>query len=468
MTDPRRRIPSVETLLESTPFNPLLGERPRSIVVDALRGTLQKFRDDLAAGRRTSTPEPEEIAEQTRVALRALERPSLRRVINATGITLHTNLGRAPLAAAAEEALSTVARGYSNLEYDLERGTRGSRHSHCADLLKELTGAEGALVVNNNAAAVVLVLNELADGYEVVVSRGELVEIGGSFRVPEIIAKSGARLVEVGATNRTHPRDYEKAIGPDTRAILKVHQSNFRQSGFVREVAIDELTQIAHPHGLPVVHDLGSGMIPDPEAAFGLPPEPSARRSLAVGADIVTFSADKLLGGPQAGVILGRADLLERLRRNPLLRALRVGKLTLAALEATLRLWRDETVARATIPSIAMITADEVALRERAERLADALRSRAPGARVEVASEVTEVGGGSYPGVELGTWVIRISVRDRSEKSLEAACRRGEPPVIARVRDEALCLDPRTVLAEEEDQLIAVVADALRGDGNDG
>jgi L-seryl-tRNA(Ser) seleniumtransferase len=433
--------------------------------VAALRKVLDGIRAELAEGDRPAAPGTPEIAEATSLALAETERPSLRHVINATGVPLHTNLGRAPLPAAARSALDAIARGYSNLEYDVEAGARGSRHDHCAALLAELTGAEAALVVNNNAAAVVLVLNELADGRDVVVSRGELVEIGESFRVPEIVAKSGARIVEVGATNRTHPSDYENAVGPETGALLKVHRSNFEQAGFVSEVDIEELASIAHRHDLPAVHDLGSGMLPDAERAFGLPFEPNARGSLDGGADIVTFSGDKLLGGPQAGIILGRADLIHRLRRNPLLRALRVGKLTIAVLEATLRLWRDLETARAEVPALAMIGAEPDALRERAERIARKLAELCPAAAIEVAADAAEVGGGSYPGVELETWILRLSVSGRSERELEVSCRNAAIPVIGRVRDGALCLDPRTVLPDEETDFIDSVVKALRGDG---
>ncbi len=294
-----------------------------------------------------------------------------------------------------------------------------------------------------------------------IVSRGELVEIGGSFRVPEIMAKSGARIVEVGATNRTHPRDYEDAIGADTAAILKVHRSNFRQSGFVAEVDLPAVAEIAERHGLPVIHDLGSGLPYDTEG-LGLPPEPSAAGSLAAGAHIVTFSADKLLGGPQAGIVAGRGDLIERMRRNPFLRAFRVGKLTLAALEATLQLWRDPGLAGERIPVVEMLARGESDLERRAQRLASALRGRAP-ADVDIAVErdVAEVGGGSCPGVELPAWTIRVSRPGRSEASIEALCRTGEPPVIGRVRKGAFCLDPRTVGPDEEDDLIRVVAEAL-------
>ncbi len=459
--DPRRELPSIDALLSSADFSRLLAERPRSLVVDALRRTVGGLREELAAGRRSAIPEEPEIAALTERTLEEMERASLRRVINATGIPLHTNLGRAPLSAAARAALSEAARGYGNLEYDLASGSRGSRHQHCSALLKELTGAEDAVVVNNNAAALVVTLNELADGFEVIVSRGELVEIGGSFRVPEIIAKSGASIVEVGATNRTHARDYEGAIGQDTRAILKVHRSNFSQSGFVSEVPIQRLVEIAHEAGVPVIHDLGSGLLREPSEALGLPPEPHVAESLDAGVDLVTFSGDKLLGGPQAGIILGREELIGRIRSNPLLRALRVGKLTLAALEATLRLWRDDALARRDIPGVSMITADPADLKARAERIRSEVAAKAPGAEIVVEPAVTEVGGGSYPGAELETFVLRISVEGRSEGDLEAACRAGTPPVIGRVRDGTLCLDPRTVLPEEEAEFIEAIAAAL-------
>jgi L-seryl-tRNA(Ser) seleniumtransferase len=467
VSEPRRAIPSVDSLLATEAFAELGVGRPRRRVVEAVRRTLDRLRDDLASGRRSSVPEPAALAAETRRELEAGERPSLRRVINATGIPLHTNLGRAPLPSAAGAALDRIACGYSNLEYDLARGVRGSRHDHCATLLTELCSAAGALVVNNNAAAVLLALNELAEGREVIVSRGELVEIGGSFRVPEIIAKSGARIVEVGATNRTHARDYDAAIGPATGAVLKVHRSNFQQTGFVSEVAVAELVELARRHSVPVVFDLGSGLLPDPERALALPPEPNVRAALDAGADLVTFSGDKLLGGPQAGVILGRADLVARMRRNPLLRALRVGKLTLAALEATLRIWRDEEAARSEIPALAMIAAGGAALRERAERIAAALRARSPAAQIEVVRDASEVGGGSYPGLELESWILRVSLPSRSETQLEAALRAGVPPVVGRVREGMLCLDPRTVLAHDEDDFVAAVAAALAGDGEE-
>lgn len=463
MDETRRRIPSVESLLRSASFEALLRVHPRPLIVSALRRTLERVRDGIGSGQRSTVPAPAELARATSRELDEMERPTLRRVINATGIPLHTNLGRAPLSERARRALDEIAAGYSNLEYDLGTGRRGSRHDHCSEILRELTGAEAALVVNNNAAALVLALNELADGRDVIVSRGELVEIGGSFRVPEIVAKSGGRIVEVGATNRTHARDYENAIGPDTSVLLKVHRSNFTQAGFVADVAIEDVARIAHDRGLVAVHDVGSGLLMDLGAAAGLPWEPSVRGSLEAGADLVTFSGDKLLGGPQAGVIVGRADLIDRMRGNPLLRALRVGKLTLAALSATLLVWRDAERARAEIPALAMIAADPQTLVERAERLAAELRARVPAANIEVIDDVAEVGGGSFPGGELPARVVRVTAPDRSERELELALRCGEPPVIARLRDGALLLDPRTVYQAEETALLDAVSRVLAG-----
>jgi len=460
-TEPRRSIPGVDALLRSQEFATLLTSRPRGLVLTALRRILERVRDELGSGVRATAPEEAELARATREALAEMERPSLRRVINATGIPLHTNLGRAPLPAAARAALEAVVGGYTNLEYDLETGTRGSRHEHCSDLLCELSGAEAAMVVNNNAAALVLVLNELAEGREVIVSRGELVEIGGSFRVPEIVAKSGARIVEVGATNRTHVRDYDLAIGPETGVLLKVHPSNFTQSGFVAEVSVEKLTQLAHDRELPVVHDIGSGLPFDLADRLGLPWEPNMRDSLAAGVDLVTCSGDKLLGGPQAGLIVGRADLMDRLRANPLLRAVRVGKLTLVALAATLRAWRDEEDVPTAIPALAMVATDPESLRRRAMDLADRLRRQVAMAKIETVEATTEVGGGSYPGGVLPAWVVRVAAPGRSESDLEVALRHAEPPVVARVRDGALVLDPRTVLPEEEPQLISAVVQAL-------
>jgi L-seryl-tRNA(Ser) seleniumtransferase len=365
-------------------------------------------------------------------------------VINATGVVVHTNLGRAPLPASALARLSEVAAGYSNLELDLGTGRRGSRHDHLAETLARLTGAEAALVVNNCAAAVMLALAALAEGREVVVSRGELVEIGDGFRIPDVLTRSGARLVEVGTTNRTRVADYERAIGPETAVILRVHQSNFRVVGFAEQPALSQLAEVARAAGLPLVDDLGSG------ALFPVGDESTPAESLAAGADVVCFSGDKLLGGPQAGILVGRAELIERLRRHPLQRALRADKLTLAALEGTLALALDPERARREVPVLRMLAEPLEAVRERAGRLAELVGG-------ELEETVARVGGGALPLAELASFACAV------EESLFDALRLGEPPVVGIVRDGRLLLDVRALADGEVDEVAAAVA-AARGD----
>lgn len=459
MSDPRREIPSVERLLGSPSFETLLARAPRRLVLEAIQQVQQELRSRLAAGE----PAPADLAEpawyaaRAHEALRTLQRPSLRPVINATGVVLHTNLGRAPLAAAALDALEHIASGYSNLEYELDTGARGSRYDHCAALLRKLTGAEAALVVNNNAAALVLALNTLAQGGESVISRGELVEIGGSFRVPDIMARSGTRMVEVGSTNRTHARDYADAINHRTALVLKVHRSNFRVTGYTAEVSATDLAEIAHGRGLPLLHDLGSGLLL-PAATLGLPHEPTPAEALASGADVVTLSGDKLLGGPQAGIVLGTASMIGRMRRNPLCRALRVDKLTLAALEATLALYLDPERARRDIPTLRMLTMPAPEIRIRAERLAAEIAS--DGLLVELVEGESAIGGGAYPDVDLPTWLVRVRAERLPAHALEARLRAGDPPVVARVVDEHVVVDLRTVLETEEEALAAALRHA--------
>ncbi|HZF67350.1 MAG TPA: L-seryl-tRNA(Sec) selenium transferase, partial [Gemmatirosa sp.] len=392
-------------------------------------------------------------------ALAVRTRPSLRPLLNATGVVLHTNLGRAPLADAALDAVRDAAEGFANLEYDLEAGARGTRHAHCVARLRALTGAEDALVVNNCAAALVLALAALAPGREAVVSRGELVEIGGSFRVPDIMATSGARLREVGTTNRTHLADYAAALGPDTGALVKVHRSNFAQSGFVAESTLAELATLAGEAGVPLLHDFGSGLL-HPLDDVGLTGEPTARDAVACGATLVLMSGDKLLGGPQAGIVVGRADAVARLRRHPLARALRVDKLTLAALEATLALHADVATARREIPALAMLTAAPDALRARAERLADRLAAHGVAARV-VSSEGS-VGGGAFPTARLAGWALALY---GAAPALERVLRAGALPVIARIHDARLLLDLRSVPARDDARLADAVARALADAG---
>jgi L-seryl-tRNA(Ser) seleniumtransferase len=408
----------------------LAGE-PHDVAVAAARVALERARAEITAGR-----DPGTLVQAVVDELARARRTSLRRVLNATGVLVHTNLGRAPLSEGALARVAEVGGGYSNLEYDLESGERGSRQDHLAPLLSRLTGAEAALVVNNNAAAVLLALAALAEGREVVVSRGELIEIGDGFRIPEVLARSGARLVEVGTTNRTGAADYERAIGPETALLLRVHQSNFRVVGFSERPSLGDLADVARAHELPLVDDLGSGAL----APVGDEPTPS--ESLRAGSDLVTFSGDKLLGGPQAGVIVGRSDLVERLRRHPLQRALRADKLTLAALEGTLAVALDPTAGE--IPVLRMLHEPVERVRERAERLA-----RLVGGEVE--ETVARVGGGALPLAELPSAACAV------EEALAEALRLGEPPVIAVVRDGRTLLDCRTLTDAEIDEVAATV-----------
>jgi L-seryl-tRNA(Ser) seleniumtransferase len=459
-TDPRRALPAVERLLASPAFAPLLAHAPRTLVADLLRDLQQQLRARVAVETDTELGDAAEwYATRVAAALAALRRPSLRRVINASGTILHTNLGRAPLADAARAAIEDVASGYSNLEYDLESGTRGSRYTHCVALLRQLTGAEDALVVNNNAGALVLALNTLAAGREAVLSRGELVEIGGSFRIADIMARSGVRLVEVGATNRTHLGDYRAALSPDTAVLLKVHRANFRITGFTAEVEVAALAPVAREAGATLVHDLGSGLLLS-AASLGLPPEPTATEALAAGADLVTLSGDKLLGGPQAGILLGSTALISACRANPLCRALRVDKLTLAALGATLELYLDPERARAEIPVLRMLLTPGEELAARAARLAGALRGE--GLFAEVEPGESAVGGGACPDHVLPSAHVVLRPPGGAT-SVAARLRAGEPAVIVRVQDDALRIDPRTLTAADEPALIAALRAALRG-----
>lgn len=453
MTDPRSAIPSVDRLLLDERFVALVRDHGRDRVVQATRGAVDDVREALATGEGPdAADDPALYARAVRARLEEADEPSLVPVINGTGVVLHTNLGRAPLAGEAVRAMVAAASGYTNLEYDLEQGRRGSRYDHCVSLLKELTGAEDALVVNNAAGALMLALNTLARDAGVAVSRGELVEIGGGFRIPEILERSGARLVEVGSTNRTRLADYEAVLEPESvQAVLKVHRSNFRISGFTEEATVEALAPAAHARGLPVIYDLGSGLLADP-ADLGLPPEPRPTEALIHGADVVVFSGDKLLGGPQAGVVLGRRELVARLRRNPMCRALRVDKTTLAALEATLRLYRRPEQALAGIPVLRMLAADAEALGERARRLAARLMEE--GVPCDVMQVSGAVGGGTYPGVELPSWAIVPELPGSADRVAELL-RLGTPSIVGRIIDDRLAIDVRTVLEGEEEDAVA-------------
>jgi L-seryl-tRNA(Ser) seleniumtransferase len=444
MTDPRRALPSVSTLLERPEVRALMTDAPRALVVDAVREAVD------AARRTGHTPRGDDWAGEIQERLARAQRPSLRPVINATGVVLHTNLGRAPLAAAAIAAIAEAAEGYTNLEYDIDRGARGSRYAHCVGLLRELTGADDALVVNNNAAALVLALNALAAGRDAVISRGELVEIGGSFRIPDIMVQGGARLREVGTTNRTHLADFEEAIDANTGVLLKVHRSNFEMQGFVAEVDSAALAALGRARGVPLVHDLGSGLLVSLER-IGLTGEPTAADAVRAGADIVTMSGDKLLGGPQAGLIVGRADVVKRLRENPLARAMRVDKLTLAALEATLSLYRDADRAMREVPVLAMLSTPIARLRERAESLARRF------ADATVVDSDASVGGGAFPAARIPS--VALSIAGDATR-LEQRLRLGSPAVIARIADGCLMLDLRTVLPAQDEALAAAITAA--------
>ncbi|OLC08667.1 MAG: L-seryl-tRNA(Sec) selenium transferase [Gemmatimonadetes bacterium 13_1_40CM_70_11] len=448
MTDPRRRLPAVDVLLAEPAIAALAATHPRSLLVRAVRETLDVAR----AGGGAPPAEGWAAAVHERVARAAT--PSLAPVINATGVVLHTNLGRAPLARAAIDAMARVAAGYSALEYDLGRGARGARHAHCRDLLVELTGAADALVVNNAAGAVLLALSALARDGEAIVSRGELIEIGGSFRIPDILARSGARLVEVGTTNRTHLRDYAAAVTHQTRVLLKVHRSNFQVTGFTADAPAAELAQLARASGAASLYDLGSGLLLD-LSPWGLAGEPTVPEALATQVDLVAFSGDKLLGGPQAGMLLGSEVAITACRKDPLARAVRSDKFTLAALEATLAMYREPEVARREIPVLRMLTESLEEIRRRGEALTKGVEKEA-----ELIEGESEVGGGSFPGARLKTWLVRLSpdTRHLTPDTLSGRLREADPPIVARIHDGHVVLDPRTILPEQA----ASVAHAVR------
>jgi len=427
-----RDLPSVDELASDE----RLAGAPRPLLVPAVRSALSRAREEIQAG-----ADPGDLVERVERELASARQARLRKTINATGVIVHTNLGRAPLAPSALDQVTAVAGGYSNLEYDLAEGGRGSRQDHVAPILRRLTGAEAALVVNNNAAAVLLALAALAEGREVLVSRGELIEIGDGFRIPDVLARSGARLREVGTTNRTRAADYERAIGPETALLLRVHQSNFRVVGFTEQPRLEELVRVGQAHGLPVVDDLGSGVL------TRLEDEPSAKDALDAGADLVCFSGDKLLGGPQAGIVVGRGELVEKLRRHPLQRALRADKLTLAALEGTLALYLDPARAAVEIPVLRMLAEPVETVRARAVRLAELTGG-------EVEETVGRVGGGALPLAELPSFACAV------EEELAARLRDGDPPVVAVVRDGRCLLDCRTLTEDEVETVAAVIRDA--------
>ena len=467
--DSFRTIPSVHQLVESPLLAPWADRVPRPWLVDAARHVLNEYRQGMAAD--LSAPlTDEQLAESVAVALAGRRKPNLRPVINATGIILHTGLGRAPLADSASAAVAQMAGQYANVEVDLETGHRGQRVAAVRDLLCELCQAQAATIVNNNAAATLIVLGTLAGSHpsppaEIVVSRGELIEIGGSFRLPQIMQASGALLREVGTTNKTRPRDYEEAIGANTAALMKVHTSNYRVVGFTESVAIEALVEIGRRHHLPVVDDIGSGAMCD-LGRFGLD-EPTVGDSMVAGADLVLFSGDKLLGGPQAGIIAGSKKWIGAIEANPLMRALRVDKFTLAAMEATLRLHADPQRALRELPVLAMAATTVNQLQQRAEKIADALRKAPLADDREVGVERTTayLGGGSLPMQGLESVALVVRAKKRSETEMARRLRTGDPPVVARAQDGAIWLDLRTVFPEQDQALITALQTSLRTSG---
>ena len=457
-----RRIPGVDHILELLKHEDL-GEIPQSVKLSSARSVTEKLRARILSG------EPElsidsladqAVLERVKAAIQRISTPNLKRTINATGVVVHTNLGRSLLSKDVLQNLNVIAGRYSNLEFDLATGRRGSRYSAVEDLICEISGADAAMVVNNNAGAVLLCLDTIARGKKVIVSRGELVEIGGSFRIPDVMAKSGATLQEVGTTNRTHPKDYANAIDKDTGLLLKVHTSNYSVVGFTAEVNLSELVALGAKHELPVMEDLGSGTFID-FSQYGLTKEPTVQESVKTGADIITFSGDKLLGGPQAGIIVGRHGIVDQVKQNPITRALRIDKMTLAALEYTLRLYRDTPKAIATIPTLQMLLMPINTIVVRAQKLTEQLIALGDN-RLELAivDHTSKAGGGSLPLLELPTKGVAIKIKGLSANTIEVFMRERDIPIIGRIEDDAFLVDPRTV-QEGELELITAAFKAL-------
>jgi len=458
----------VDEILSRPEITDLLRVHPRTVVVEAVRRGLKRLRQELLAKEELTGSEDSLFSIEHLYPLFQREidlqvQPRLRRVINATGVVIHTNLGRSPLHPSALQHIIDTAKTYSNLEYDLDLGERGSRYTHVEEILCRLSGAESALVVNNNAGAVLLALNTIAEGKETIVSRGELVEIGGAFRIPDVMKRSGALLKEVGTTNRTYLSDYQRAITPQTALLLKVHTSNFRVMGFTSDVLLHDLVQLGRQHNLAVMEDLGSGCLLD-LTQYGLGKEPTVQEAIQTGVDMVTFSGDKLLGGPQAGIILGKKCFLDLLKINPLTRALRIDKLTLAALESTLFLYLDEKRAIQEIPTLSMLTLDLSRLRKRGRRLLMRLAGKIRGGiKLTLREDTSQVGGGALPLQELPTIVLAIQPLNLSVNDLEEDLRKGEPPIISRISKDELILDMRTIFDDEIPLLALCIEKALIG-----
>jgi L-seryl-tRNA(Ser) seleniumtransferase len=453
--NPLRSLPSVSQVLLSPAATALEPLHSHDAVVAAVREELAELRARIVKGE-PHDGKPDAIAQRAGLRLTRSMRPKLRGVINATGIVLHTNLGRAPMATDAAKAAFEAAGGYLNLELDLEDGKRSSRQDAIREWVNRLIGSESATVVNNNAAATVIALRSLCAGCEVVVSRGQLIEIGGSFRIPDIMAVSGAILREVGTTNITRASDYENAIGPNTAALMQIHTSNYRVAGFTKSVSTEELVTLGRKHGVKVIDDIGSGALID-FARFGFEGEPLAKDSIAVGADLVLFSGDKLLGGPQAGILAGRKEWIAKIEKDPLMRAFRCDKMTLAALEATLRIYLNEDAAMREVPVLRLLGASQAELRRRADSLAYHLRMLPSLASVEIAEDVAYVGGGSLPDQKMKTWVVELSAREVGDDEFARRLRAGTPAVMGRLRDGKLVLDVRTIFPHQEDALVSAI-----------
>ena len=452
-------LPSVDEILKSRQSMEWLNTYPRRYVLKAIREAIDLRRKEIIEGFDTDLSEEVMMADIENIIER-LSSYSLIPLINATGVVIHTNLGRSILSKKALENIKQVSESYSNLEYNIEEGKRGKRYTHIKRILREVTGAEDALVVNNNAAAVLLCLNTIAKGKEVIVSRGELVEIGGSFRMPEIMAASGAILREVGTTNKTHLYDYKKAINEGTALILKVHKSNYRISGFTEEISIEDLVSLGSRHQIPVMFDLGSGCLTDLKP-FGIHNEPLVKEVVSTGVDITTFSGDKLLGGPQGGVIVGKREYIEKIQKNPMTRAMRIDKLTLAGFEATLMEYIDEEKAVENIPTLRMLLQKPEEIKERANKIAKRLKKEIKDVHINVMGDSSRAGGGALPEVDLPTYVVSIKSDEISVNELEERLRKGNPPIIARIKEDSLILDARTVRDADFEGLVKGIRSAL-------
>lgn len=447
-----RKLPKIDELLKTELVEDMMKSYSRTIVLDSLREAIEHYREGILKDTINSVS-VEEILDLSTKILQDKDKMHLRRVINATGTVIHTNLGRSILGKKAIENVINVAVNYNNLEYDIEAGKRGSRYSHIEELIVALTGAEAALVVNNNAAAIMLVLDTLAKNKEAVVSRGELVEIGGSFRIPEVMKFSGATLVEVGTTNRTHLYDYENSITENTGVFLKVHTSNFKVCGFTEAVPLRDLVELGQKNDVPVIEDIGSGVLID-FSKYGFTHEPTVQESIEAGIDVITFSGDKMLGGPQAGIIVGKKKYIDKMKKNQLTRALRVDKMTLAALEGTLKYYIDEKDAIKNIPSLNMILMDKAEVKKKCTLLKRKLQNNTKGFTYSIESGESMVGGGSMPTEKIETFVIKVKSEFISPEEMETKLRLGDPSLIARVYDDALVLDGRTLFKEDFDEIV--------------